>query len=189
MQMNANTQKPSRYKRYNIPGSPHGLTFTCFKNRKYFDAHHFCKYFCNSVNLARIRHEFDVWAYVIMPEHVHLIVYPRSFDYSISDILKGIKQSTSRKAINYLKINNPEKLRLHATGLKHHKYRFWQDGGGYDRVIRGAKELRRLIGYIHENPVRRGLVSDPFDWDYCSAREWHSGEAGPIKLNLEYFPK
>jgi putative transposase len=52
--------------------------------------------------------------------------------------------------------------------------RFWQPGGGYDRNITSIEALRAMIDYIHANPVRRGLVARPEDWEWSSAR-WYRG--------------
>ena len=81
------------------------------------------------------RHAFDLWAYVFMPDHVHLVIYPRCDDYSISRILLSIRQPVARKAIAYLKVHHPEGLRAMATGQRARPYHFWQKGGGYDRNI------------------------------------------------------
>jgi putative transposase len=75
------------------------------------------------------------------------------------------------------------------TGLKSPRYRFWQDGGGYDRIIRDNKEFDRLIDYVHSNPVRRGLVENPEDWYWSSAADWNSGDdKGPIRIDRERIP-
>jgi hypothetical protein len=54
------------------------------------------------------------------------------------------------------------------------RHRFWQPGGGYDRNIAGGSTLRHVMDYIHANPVRRGLVERPEDWEWSSAR-WYAG--------------
>ena len=52
-------------------------------------------------------HDFDLWAYVLMPEHVHLLIYPKADDYSISAILTDIKQPVTRKALKYIRTHSP----------------------------------------------------------------------------------
>jgi putative transposase len=61
--------------------------------------------------------------------------------------------------------------------------RFWQPGGGYDRNITSTEALRAMIDYIHANPVRRGLVARPEDWEWSSAR-WYAG-LRPVKLEMD----
>jgi len=116
--------------RYNIPGHAHELTFSCYKRRAFLTDDTFRLYLVESIIRAKSIHQFDLWAYVFMPEHVHLLIWPRNQIYSISEILLSIKQSVSRKALLYLRKYNPQKLKLMETGQKHTLYRFWQDGGG-----------------------------------------------------------
>jgi len=123
-----------------------------------------------------------------MPEHVHLLICPLNEVYSISDILKSIKQSVSRKVIRRLREHNPDMLKYLETGLRHPPYRFWQDGGGYGRNYFDVEEIRKQVDYIHANPVRRGFVSNPEDWKWSSARNWLLGEEGPCLVNLQSFP-
>ncbi len=111
-----------------------------------------------------------------MPEHVHLLVYPLVQTYNISTFLKTLKQSVARKAKHYLHENNPnwlDKLTV-KRGLRK-VFRFWQAGPGYDRNINSENELFEKIHYIHNNPVKRGLVSTPQEWEWSSAR-WYNGE-------------
>ncbi len=65
---------------------------------------------------AKAKHAFDLWAYVFMPDHVHLVIFPQRDPYSIAAILRSIKQPVSRRAIEYLKRQNPDGLALLATG-------------------------------------------------------------------------
>jgi putative transposase len=122
-----------------------------------------------------------------MPEHVHLIIWPQLEPYSISQILWTMKQSVARKAVNYLQKNNLQGLRWLATGQRDDPYRFWLDGGGYDRNIKD-ETLLRAVTYIHANPVRRGLVARPQDWLWSSYRGWAGLGEGPVPIDKASFP-
>jgi putative transposase len=172
-------------KRWNEPWQAHELTFSCYRRRAFFGRDRTRQYLAQAVEQAKQKHAFHVWAYVIMPEHVHLLIWPAMEVYSISAILKSIKQSVSRKAVTWLKANNPAGLRCMATAQAGKPYQFWQDGGGYDRNIRNAKALREMMGYIHDNPVKRGLVERAEDWLWSSARDWAGQEPGPIPIDRE----
>jgi len=63
---------------------------------------------------------------------------------------------------------------------------FWQPGGGYDRNIRKAKTAWASVAYIHDNPVRRGLVRRPEDWEWSSAK-WYAGQQ-TVKLAMDACP-
>ena len=142
--------------RWNTPWQAHELTFSCFQRRAFLGRDRTRQFLAEGVERARVRHSFHVWAYVIMPEHVHLLIWPAREAYSVSDILKSVKQSVSRRAVNWLRQNNPAGLRLLATGMPGKPYQFWQDGGGYDRNVRDVRDLPKMVRYIHENPVQAG---------------------------------
>ncbi len=173
---------------YNTPGEPHELTFTCYKFRKFLSKDRTRQYVIDALARFPREYEFDLWAYVIMPEHMHVIVAPRHDEYDMSDFLKSFKQSVSRKAINYLRRYNPDGLRLLATGMKDSPYAFWMDGPGYDRNVIKLKTLNKMVEYVHMNPVRRGLVEAPEDWAWSSAGEWLEPGSGPVPLDLDSFP-
>ncbi len=138
--------------------------------------------------MAKSKHNFDIWAYVFMPNHVHLLIWPKDMEYLIANILKTMKQSVSRRIILYLKKSNPCKLKILATGQKHPKYRFWMDGRGYDRNIVSKRALINSISYIHNNPIRKGLVEKPEDWKLSSFREWHNMKSVYNIIDKDFFP-
>src|SRR3972149_5974059 len=77
--------------RYNEPGHAHLLTFSCFKGRPFLSKDRTRFWLIESLDCARHRLTFDVWAYVIMPEHAHVLLLPRQRTYSISQILAAVK--------------------------------------------------------------------------------------------------
>ena len=123
-----------------------------------------------------------------MPNHVHLVIFPKDEGYSISKILQSIKQPVSTKALAYLKQNNSALLEKLATNDKSRPYRFWQKGGGYDRNMRKVDTLIEAVRYIHNNPVRKGLAEKPNDWYYSSASQWDGFETGPITIDKHDWP-
>ena len=171
--------------RWNTPWHAHELTFSCYRRRPFLSADRTRMLFVSAVDQARARLGFHVWAYVIMPEHVHLLVWPGKEDYSISQILKSIKQSVARRAIGWIRANRPTSLRLFETGQPTKPYQFWQDGGGYDTNIRTAEALRNKITYVHRNPVARDLVTQMQEWKWSSARDWAGVGPGPLRIDME----
>lgn len=120
-----------------------------------------------------------------MPDHVHLIVYPRETPYNTSEFLKKVKEPVSRQAIEFLKREAPDwlsKIRVnHGKRTEHH---FWQPERGFDRNITSPATLQNMIEYCHMNPVRKGLVERTRDWIWSSAG-WYEG----VPLNaLELDP-
>jgi putative transposase len=185
---------PSHYKtcrRYNDPGHAHALTFSCFQRRPFLNRDRTRTWFVEAVNRARRIHDFHVWAWVIMPEHAHLLIWPTQPEYSISGIWKSIKLSVARKAIQNLQRESPAGLEQltdrQPNGRVH--YRFWQRGGGYDRNITEPKTIWAEIDYIHANPSRRGLCLRATDWVWSGAMEMETGIVGLIPLNRESLPR
>ncbi len=105
-----------------------------------------------------------------------------------SRILQAIKQPVSRRVLIYLRKCKPQGLRLLATGQSQMPYCFWQAGGGYDRNMTSVETIKKAIRYIHENPVRRGLVLHPIEWPYSSARDWETGISGQLPIDFDTFP-
>jgi putative transposase len=111
-----------------------------------------------------------------MPEHVHLIVFPRREPYDSSVILKAIKQPVGQKAVQYLRVNAPEWLaKISVQRGQRQERRFWQTGGGFDRNIVEPTTLFAMIDCIPANPVRSGLIERAENWKWSSAG-WSEGK-------------
>ena len=133
---------------------------------------------------------FDVWAYVVMPEHVHLLIWPTQPVYDIGAILNAVKQSVAKRAVTFVRREAAAFLSQRAdrqpSGEVH--YRFWQRGGGYDRNVVEAATVHRLIEYLHANLVRRGLCPRPEDWHWSSAADFAGVRVGPLRLDRDSLP-
>ena len=146
---------------YNTPGEAHELTFTCYKYRKFLSRDRTRQYFIASMQRARRKHGFHLWAYVIMPEHVHMIVYPPQDEYDVSVILKSIELSVAKKAMNYLRRHNPKGLRYLETGMAGAPHAFWMDGGGYDRNIIRRETLGFMVNLYAQQSRASGFGDPP----------------------------
>jgi putative transposase len=160
-----------RCHRYNDPGVAHSLTFSCFQGKPFLSRDRSRMWLIEALSAARENHHFDLWAYVIMPEHIHLIVYPRETKYSIGQFLSDVKRPVARQALAYVRKTAPTFLAQMADRQPNGRtaHRFWQRGGGYHRNLKTPQIIRSTIDYIHGNPVRRGLVRSPSDWVWSSA--------------------
>jgi len=169
---------PRKRRAYNDPGHAHELTFSCYKSYPFLKAERACLWLAESIQKAREQSDFDLWAYVFMPDHVHLVVRPRRSTYDISAILRAIKEPVGRRAASYLAKSAPEWLdRVTTQRGQREERHFWQLGGGFDRNIAEPETLSQMIDYIHLNPVRRGLVVRASDWKWSSAA-WFEGNGG-----------
>jgi putative transposase len=165
-----------RRRRFGEPGHVHELTFSCYRKYRFLTSERACGWLTRSISEARGRWDFDLWAYVFMPEHVHLIVRPRGVGTRVDSILKGIKQSVGRRAFRYLEAHAPQwlpKLTRERNGRVERL--FWQPDGGYDRNLVEPRTLASAMSYVHANPVRRGLVEWESDLRWSSAG-WYQGE-------------
>jgi putative transposase len=142
------------------------------------------EWFRDALQAARAEFDFQIWAYVLMPEHLHLLVYPVAHPERMAKFLQALKEPVARKVIAHLKQNAPDWLpRLAVREGKRLRHRVWQPGGGYDRNITTAAGLRAEIDYIHFNPVKRGLVAKAEVWEWSSAR-WFVG-IRPVKVEMD----
>jgi putative transposase len=123
---------PWGLKRYQNTGALHFITFSCYRRRPLLRDHDAANLFERALEQARFRYGFLVVAYVVMPEHVHLLVSEPERD-TLATAIKAIKQSAARKQ---------------GGG------RFWQERY-YDFNVRTAEKRVEKIRYIHRNPVKR----------------------------------
>ncbi len=129
-------------------------------------------------------------AFVYMPEHIHLLIYPGANASAIDEFLSAFKRPFSCRIKRLLEeINSPllRKLTLRQRpGAE--SFRFWQEGPGYDRNLDRPNTVLTAIDYIHRNPERRGLVDRAIDWHWSSAR-WYEGLTYESQLQLPKLEK
>ena len=177
-------------------GSWRFLTFSCYKCLPLFANPGIRDAFADALRAAREMHRFRLIAWVVMPEHIHLIIVPRPLiDYDaglpvvaskseVKAIMWGLKKPFAQRVIaRWVELRAPILARLRLADGTHH---FWQPGGGFDRNIRSDAELWKEICYIHDNPVIAQIVEQPEDWAWSSAR-WYAGEkAGAIPIDNDH---
>jgi putative transposase len=156
---------------FNIPGHTHFLTFSCWERQPFLTDQHTCTEFTKALDKGRRIEQFDIGAYVLMPEHVHLLIRPRREVYAMAKILRRVKEGFSRNILRDWRKHHPERLMDCAdTGCNPTRYRFWQPGGGFDQNLWSHNAIRNAVTYIEANPIRRGLVGSTLEWEWSSAR-------------------
>ncbi|QDU31231.1 Transposase IS200 like protein [Anatilimnocola aggregata] len=172
--------RPQRVHRqdFNTPGHAHELTFSCYRRFNFLKAERTCNWLVESIERARVKHDFDLWAFVIMPNHAHVIVRPRPEKYRIGRIRSGIKLPVAKQAIQFL-IDNESPWLERITRRRGHRTErlFWQSGGGYDRNITNGKTLLKMIEYLHDNPVRKEWCQRGSEWKWSSAAFYEGGKS------------
>ena len=167
------------------PGDCHELTFSCYQQRPLLVRDEWRTQFCEALQRAMDGQAFRLVAFVIMPEHVHLLVYPTTPSCSISNFLYALKRPFSYRIKQDLTEHDPELLQSLTIQERPGKmtFRFWQEGPGYDRNLSTESAVQAAIDYIHLNPVRRGLVEKAHDWKWSSSR-WYESDRQDVDPDL-----
>jgi putative transposase len=95
-------------KNYNDPGHAHELTFSCYRRFAFLQAQRTCQWLTAAIEASRENFNFQLWAYVFMPDHAHLILCPKEPQYDIASIRQGIKSPVASSAIKYLENYRPD---------------------------------------------------------------------------------
>ena len=139
---------------------------------------------CQAINEARLSAQFLLFAYVVMLDHLHLLTSRPS---TTSEVLRVLKGLSARRVINYLKENNHAsslaKLQ-HAQRERNYKYSVWQTEKNVLSVYSEGMFMEK-VNYIHQNPVRSGLVQRAVDYRWSSVRCWQQCQLIEEPLSLD----
>ena len=152
---------PWGLKRFQQTRQIHFLTFSCYRRQQKLVEARASGTFVAALERVRADYSLCVYGYVVMPEHVHLLVSEP--ELSTLDQAKSLKQGVARR------------LALRAEES------FWQ-ARYYDFNVWSEKKFIEKLRYIHRNPVKRGLVTHPGDWRWSSFRHYALGEAGAVEI-------
>ena len=152
---------PTGLKRYQTEGDDHLITFSCYHRLPYLSDDQAKAIFEATLEQIRERHSFCIHGYVVMPEHVHMLL-------SEPDITR------LATALNVLKTQTSKQLK---AGRK----QFWQTRY-HDVNILTHRRWRNVLRYIHQNPVKAGFVKHPEDWPWSSYRHWLTGKSGTVTI-------
>jgi putative transposase len=171
-------------RRFDELGQARELVFSCCRRFEFLNRDRTRLWFLEELESAHQEWSFGLWAYVLMPEHVHLLVLSRGAQPKAGKIAGQIKEAVARRAIAYLETYAPHWLpRITVREGQRIRRRFWQPGGGYDRNVVEPSTVHQMVGYIHANPVRRGLVASAEDREWSSAR-WYAGMR-PVGIEID----
>jgi len=167
--------KPVRYQKQ---GCLHFITFSCYRRMKLLDS--FVARDTFERELERVRRWYGcfVTGYVVMPEHVHLLISEPERG-KLSLVIQMLKQITSRK----LKPAAPTPAAN--VGRVGKSERFWQVRYYDFPVWTEAKRIEKLR-YIHRNPVRRGLTGFPEEWRWSSFAHYATGAEGAVEIESQW---
>jgi putative transposase len=174
---------PTGLKRIHDPGHLHYVTFSCYRRLPLLGSERAKNLFVRE--LARVRREYKFWlvGYVVMPEHVHLMLSEPP-DAEVSTALKMLKQRVSWKMRRRRKIESAGQLRLEFSEDAELRS-FWQ-ARYYDFNVYKKYKMREKLRYMHANPVVRGLVRSPGDWPWSSWGFYEKGEVGLVPIDVSW---
>jgi putative transposase len=168
-------------KRYTGRGDLHFITFSCFQRRPLLGSVHARNLFLKTLGEVRAKHEFLLLGYVIMPEHVHLLLSePKHL--TPSRVLQILKQRVSRKMRGKHRNGSRQQLTLRFPEDQGELPRFWQRRF-YDFNVYTKVKFREKLDYMHANPVKRRLVGHPKDWPWSSFSFYATGEPGLLRID------
>lgn len=173
----------SRY-RFTDAEAIHFLTCTTVEWLPVFTRPHFCDVILDSLSFCRREKNMRLYAYVIMDNHVHLVVEAPD----LPGVIQAFKGFTAREILRIAHEHKREWLLNQFAYFKksfrdRSKHQVWQEGS-HPQVIAGEGMLRQKIEYIHANPVRAGWVDAPEHWRYSSARNYLGSANCTIEIDL-----
>jgi putative transposase len=156
----------------------HFITCSCYRRLPFFRSEKSRDRFLSILEQTRQRYRFVVVGYVVMPEHVHLLLTEPEVG-SPSTVMQVLKQRTAHALLPKRKRRDPRQRKLFAEETRR---AFWQ-ARFYDFNVWTTKKRFEKLRYMHRNPVKRGLVDSPEQWRWSSYRFYLLGEVGPVKIN------
>jgi putative transposase len=145
--------------RYQESGQLHFVTFSCYHRRPYLRTARARDLFERSLESMRSRYHFWVVGYVVMPEHVHLLVSEPE-GALLARVVQALKLSVA---------------------LQRRERPFWQ-ARYYDFNVFTDKKRIEKLRYMHRNPVVRELVTKPEEWVWSSFRHYQTGVSGVVEI-------
>jgi putative transposase len=144
----------------------HFLTFSCYSRKPKFTSPNNRIVFESALERVRKNYELCVFGYVVMPQHIHILVSEPDRG-ALSQALQSLKQGVARTLA--LRAEEP----------------FWE-ARYYDFNVWSQRKFAEKLRYIHRNPVERGLVARPEDWEWSSFRHYISGEVGRVEIESQW---
>lgn len=156
-----------------VAGGTYFFTLVTSKRTHFFDDKRCVEAFLSAFAAVQRYHNFDLIAYCILPDHIHLLITLDLADHDFSSRIKEIKKKTTA-AIREI-LGNPVAD-------------VWQ-GRFWEHTVRDQDDFQHCFNYIHYNPVKHGL-SDTFDWQWSSYWEYYGkSENSKPKIDPNAFKK
>ena len=175
--------------RFHIEGHIYYITTVVYNRLPIFTRPSFVIPLIDSLNFYRYKQEFKLLGYVIMPDHIHLIIWPFGKS-TVSNIMRDYKKFTSTRIIRQAEVEDITEWITafeqagEETGRSDNKV--WQDSY-WDENVYTERFLLQKLNYVHHNPLRAGLVERLGDYPYSSYRNYELGEEWLIEIDRGWF--
>lgn len=160
----------TRLRHYDDLGSARFVTFSCYRRLPSLSLLGAKKIVLEEIDRARAKHGFKLLGYVLMPEHVHLVLFPPD-EVKFGLVIREIKSRSAKRYFAATQIGKPGTVRV-----------FWERRC-YDHNCRTPESVREKINYCQMNPVKKGLVTEPSEWKWSSYKWYHGVEDVPLKMD------
>jgi REP element-mobilizing transposase RayT len=165
----------------NLPGALHFVTANCLNRSNAFYNERYCLLFLQAVQELKETRPFKLIAYVLMPDHSHVIVNPR--DGRITDLTGALKGLSARYIID---VAPPGEFLLEQPAANGATHQMWQDSFK-SLALWSNWMIWQKINYIHNNPVKAGLVKSAEDYRWSSFRAFYSGSGEPLPVDRDWW--
>ncbi len=167
---------PKGLKRYYGNDHLHFLTCSCYHRQPWLGTARERDLFLRILEEARQRYQFVVVGYVVMPEHIHLLLSEPARG-TPSTVMQVVKQRYARRLLHKTKRKSGQR-----ELWPQEEHRVWQRRF-YDFNVWGERKRIEKLRYMHRNPVKRALVHEPEQWVWSSYRSYAFGEKGMVPIN------
>jgi putative transposase len=171
----------SPLRRYYGQGHLHFITFSCYRRQPLLEARRARDRFVKILGEVRIRQGIRLAGYVVMPNHVHLLLSePKKGN--LSKVIQVLKQRASRAVRGKRRQVPKGQLQLAFGETTVEAKHLWQRRF-YDFNVWSWRKVREKLDYMHANPAKRKLVSHPKDWPWSSWSFYEMNEEGMIRMD------
>jgi putative transposase len=165
------------------------ITASTYRRARLFESARLAEVFVAQLQGLRLEFGFRLYGWVLMPEHFHLLLKCEP-DELTSRVIQQLKQRTAARILRTLRAQPGhawcrrmlERLRLPETVHDGSHFRVWQRRF-YPFGVYSQKKLLEKLTYMHNNPVKRGLVQAPGDWPWSSWRAYCLEDASVLTID------
>ncbi len=155
------------------------VTFCCYRRNKLLTQPQVIETFLQALEAMQIQHKIRLFGYVIMPEHVHLVLHPPD-SVKLGPVIGALKSKSASAIIAEKMVSLPDSCWISKNGIQ--RRAFWQPRC-YDHNCRSQETVIEKINYCHNNPVKLGLAPEARQWRW-SSYGYYTGEANiPLAMD------